>query len=347
MKCFVISPIGQPGSATREHADDVFECVIDPALKKADVNGRRADQVKDVGRITRQMYDDILTSDFCVAVLHDFNPNVFYELAVAHSAGIPVILLSEKGIDPPFDLKDERVFHYDLNPRAIHRGDNIIGLLARIESVRQLKGRREVPFGNNLIPLNATGAELPYVLRNESNATGDYWVQLVGRARERLYLAGIGFTGWRGIPGMREALRATADAGCEIRVLTMDAKNPAFGFMLNPDVTAAGAETQAPSIAETRSWFFSALQGRPKSDIRALEKGILFQQIIVSDDQALISPYLFSSNTGYSPRLDIKKSCPVFDAFLREFNELWNANSSIQQIIEQRRILAEDHARLE
>jgi hypothetical protein len=28
-------------------------------------------------------------------VLHGFNPNVF-ELAIAHSAGIPVVLLSEK-----------------------------------------------------------------------------------------------------------------------------------------------------------------------------------------------------------------------------------------------------------
>jgi hypothetical protein len=183
-----------------------------------------------------------------------------------------------------------------------------------------------VPFGNHLIPLNATGAELPYVLRNETNATADYWLQLVGRARKRLYLAGIGFTGWRGIPGMRAALRATAASGCEIRVLTMDPKNPAFGCMLNPDVTAAGLADQAPSITETRSWFKGALGNAPNSDVRALKRGTLFQQIVVSDDLALISPYLFSSNTGYSPRLDINERCPVFDAFLREFDELWKAN---------------------
>ena len=171
MKCFVISPIGQPGSAVREHADDVFECIIKPALKKADADGQRADQVKDIGRITRQMYEAILTSDFCIAVLHDFNPNVFYELAVAHSAGIPVILLSEKGVDPPFDLKDERVFHYDLAPRAIYRGDNVTALLERVDSVRKLQGRREVPFGNDLIPLSLTAIEHPYVLRSESNAS--------------------------------------------------------------------------------------------------------------------------------------------------------------------------------
>ena len=52
---------------------------------------------------------------------------------------------------------------------------------------------------------------------------------------------------------------------------------------------------------------------------------MLFQQII-SDDQALISPYLFSANTSHSPCLQINESCPVFDAFLREFNELWKAN---------------------
>jgi hypothetical protein len=329
MKCFIISPIGEPGSPAREHADDVLECVIAPALEKAKVAGRRADQVKDVGRITKQMYEDILTSDFCIAVLHGFNPNVFYELAVAHSAGIPVILLSEKGIDPPFDLKDERIFHYDLHPRSIFRGDNALGLLQSIESVRLLNGRREVPFGNNLIPLNATSAELPYALKTETNASADFWFQLVRRAHDRLCLAGIGFTGWRGIPGMREALATAAKAGCAIRVLTMDVKNPAFGYMMNPDVAGSSYSSQPPpDYSETRLWFKSALEGAsdPRSEVRALKKGMLFQQIIISDDQALVSPYLFSSNTGYSPRFDIKASYPVFDAFLREFDTLWEAN---------------------
>jgi hypothetical protein len=328
MKCFIISPIGQPGSATREHADDVFECIIKPALKEADIDGHRADHVKDVGRITKQMYDDILTSDFCIAVLHGFNPNVFYELAVTHSAGIPVILLAEKGIDPPFDLKDERVFHYDLSPRSIYRGDNIRTLLNMIDSVRRLQGKREVPFGNNLIPLNATGAELPYVLKNETSGTAEYWLQVVRLARKRLYLAGIGFTGWKGIPGMRDALGATAASGCEILVLTMDAENPSLGCMLNPDVTAADLASQARSLTETRSWFKGALGGAQRWDVRALRQGMLFQQIMVSDDRAIISPYLFSANTGYSPCLEINESCPVFDAFLREFDALWKANSS-------------------
>jgi hypothetical protein len=327
MKCFIISPIGSPGSPTREHADDVFECVIQPALKEAEVDGRRADQVKDVGRITKQMYDDILTSDFCIAVLHEFNPNVFYELAVAHSAGIPVILLSEKGIDPPFDLKDERVFHYDLAPRSIYRGDNVRTLIAMIDSVRKLRGKREVPFGSNLSPLNAIAADLPYLLKNETSSTAEHWLRFVNRARKRLYLAGIGFTGWKGMPGMRDALRTTAASDCEVRMLTMDGTNPAFSSMLNLDVVAGSLAGLAQSLDESRAWFTDALGDAQKSEVRALKKGMLFQQIIVSDDKAFITPYMFSVNTGYSPCLEIDESCAVFDSFLREFDQLWKANS--------------------
>jgi hypothetical protein len=325
MRCFVISPIGQPGSDTRGHADDVYECIIEPALKAASVDGRRADHIQDVGRITKQMYDDLLSADFCIAVLHGFNPNVFYEVAVAHSSGIPVILLSEQGVNPPFDLKDERVFHYDLGPRTIHRGDNIRGLTTVIEGVRQLQGKREVPFGDNLTPLNAAAANLTYALRKETNAPAEYWLKLVGSARKRLYICGIGLTGWRGMQGMREALGAAAAAGCEIRLLTMDTQNPAFAGMLNPDVAASDAG--GPRLEEARAWFRGAIGNASRSEVRALSKGMIFQQIIICDDQALVSPYLYSAGTGFSPCLELRENCPSFRTFVHEFDELWKANA--------------------
>jgi hypothetical protein len=54
---------------------------------------------------------------------------------------------------------------------------------------------------------------------------------------------------------------------------------------------------------------------------------MLFQQIIVCDDQILVSPYLYSANTGFSPRLDMKATLPAFGAFLREFEYLWKLNA--------------------
>ena len=276
MKCFIISPIGQPGTSERRHADAVLECIIKPALQEAKIDGHRADELTDVGKITKQMYDAILASDFCIAVLHEFNPNVFYELAVAHSAGIPVILLSEQGVNLPFDIKDDRVFHYDLSPLAIYRRENERELLKRIESVQKLQGKREVPFGINLVPLNAVGAELPYLLRTDTNETADFWNKFIGQARERLLLAGISLGGWRTVPGMREALARTAESGCKISVLTMDAANPGLRCMLlNPDVTS-DPKTEADRTASTREWFREVLKNAPHADIRALRNGMLF-----------------------------------------------------------------------
>ena len=234
--------------------------------------------------------------------------------------------MCEKGIDPPFDLKDERVFHYDLSLRAIHRNTNLRSLTEMIESVRRLKGVKTVPFGENLLPLNADAASLPVTVWVETNAPGEYWRNLVGGSRHKLYVAGISFTGWRGIQGMREALSDIGRNGCDVKILTMDVDNLSFHGLLNPDVTGADLQGQRTGIAQARDWFSSALDGAAEAEVRSLRKGSLFQQIIFSDDRCLISPYLYSANTGHSPCMEIQRTSKVFETFLHEFNLLWDAN---------------------
>jgi len=115
-RCFVISPIGEEGSAVRAHADDVLEFIIRPALSRCDVVAVRADQIAESGTITDEMFREIVNADVCVVLLTGFNPNVFYELAVAQSAACPVILLIEKGLALPFDVKDMRCVQYEMVP---------------------------------------------------------------------------------------------------------------------------------------------------------------------------------------------------------------------------------------
>jgi hypothetical protein len=115
-RCFVISPIGEEGSAVRAHADDVLEFIIKPALGRCDVVAVRADQVAESGTITDEMFREIVNADVCVVLLTGFNPNVFYELAIAQSAACPVILLVEKGVALPFDVKDLRCVQYEMVP---------------------------------------------------------------------------------------------------------------------------------------------------------------------------------------------------------------------------------------
>lgn len=115
-RCFVISPIGEEGSVVRAHADDVLEFIIKPALARCDVVAVRSDQMAESGTITEQMFREIVNADVCVVLLTGFNPNVFYELAVAQSAARPVVVLIEKGQPLPFDVKDMRCIQYEMVP---------------------------------------------------------------------------------------------------------------------------------------------------------------------------------------------------------------------------------------
>lgn len=56
--------------------------------------------------------------NLCIADLTNYNPNVFYELAVAQTANRPVIILIKKGQKLPFDVSDLRCVTYDLEIRS-------------------------------------------------------------------------------------------------------------------------------------------------------------------------------------------------------------------------------------
>ena len=48
--CFLISPIGDDGSDTRKQADDLYELIVEPALRAHDFEIVRADKERQTGR---------------------------------------------------------------------------------------------------------------------------------------------------------------------------------------------------------------------------------------------------------------------------------------------------------
>ena len=113
--CFVISPIGQPGSEKRRKADDVFDLIIEAALEKFDFDVWRADHKYTSTDIVEEMVNDIQTSDLCVIDMTDLNPNVMYEFGRRHETGKPFITLIDKNqLDTlPFDTASIRTIAYD------------------------------------------------------------------------------------------------------------------------------------------------------------------------------------------------------------------------------------------
>jgi len=113
--CFVISPIGEPGSAERIRSDEVFDLIIAPVAQRYSLDAFRSDHMQTGGRqITSEVISQLLTARIVVADLTGPNANVFYELGIRHSAQLPVILLGEKDAPIPFNVHGLRVIQYTL-----------------------------------------------------------------------------------------------------------------------------------------------------------------------------------------------------------------------------------------
>jgi len=112
--CFVISRIGSEESEERRHADQLLKHIITPCLEE-EFKIVRADGEASPNQITKSIIKNIVEADLVIADLTGYNPNVFYELAVRHTIGKPVIQLLEKGNEIPFDISNVRTIFYTLD----------------------------------------------------------------------------------------------------------------------------------------------------------------------------------------------------------------------------------------
>lgn len=90
-ECFFIAPIGAPGSDERKRSDGVLKYIVQRAAEKVGLHAVRADELGEPGLITSQVIEHILNAKAAVADLTGANPNVYYELAVRHTAQLPVV----------------------------------------------------------------------------------------------------------------------------------------------------------------------------------------------------------------------------------------------------------------
>jgi hypothetical protein len=106
--CFVICPIGGPGTEIRERSDAILNYIISPVVQGFGYEALRADKISETGMITNQVIEHLLEDPLVVADLTDHNANVYYELAIRHVVKKPVVHIIEHSQTPPFDTKDIR-----------------------------------------------------------------------------------------------------------------------------------------------------------------------------------------------------------------------------------------------
>lgn len=93
----------------------VFSTVIRPLGTELRYMVTRADTTLNQRAIMQDVIEGIQRADVVIADLTGRNPNVFYELGLAHALSKPVVLLAQSTDDIPFDLGAYRAVIYDVD----------------------------------------------------------------------------------------------------------------------------------------------------------------------------------------------------------------------------------------
>ncbi len=147
--CFVIAPIGENGSETRERSDLVLDHIIQPAVESFGYKAVRADNIDRPGIITTQVIQYVLDAHLVIADLTERNPNVFYELAIRHITRKPFIQIMQEGEGIPFDIAATRIIPVDHNHlgKAAEAREKI---KAQIESLEANPQDLETPISTSV-----------------------------------------------------------------------------------------------------------------------------------------------------------------------------------------------------
>jgi hypothetical protein len=115
-RCFVIGPIGGEDSEHRIHADWLFTGIIKPIFDNhfPEFRVERADKIPTPGMVSGQIINRLYEVELVIADLSFHNANAFYEMAIRHNVGKPIIHMIRKAEPIPFDVIPHRAIPFSV-----------------------------------------------------------------------------------------------------------------------------------------------------------------------------------------------------------------------------------------
>ncbi|GHV83231.1 hypothetical protein AGMMS50212_05710 [Spirochaetia bacterium] len=97
----------------------IYEDHVKKIFKAKQLKIGRADDFFSNGSIISDIWTAIRNAKIIVADCTGRNPNVFYEIGIAHTLSKETVLISQSIEDIPFDLRHLRIIIYEYNPRGM------------------------------------------------------------------------------------------------------------------------------------------------------------------------------------------------------------------------------------
>jgi len=111
----------------------VYEDHIRAVANRLGITVTRADDFFAANSIMSDVWNAITRAQVLIADCTGRNPNVFYELGIAHTIGKPVILIAQSKDDIPFDVQHIRTILYDFTPRGMRDFETAFEATLRLE----------------------------------------------------------------------------------------------------------------------------------------------------------------------------------------------------------------------
>jgi DNA repair exonuclease SbcCD ATPase subunit len=123
-----------------EEFEKLYEKTIVPTLEEQGYEVNKADSTDTQRAILEDIIKGITDADLIIADLTGENPNVFYELGVAHGLGVPTVLIAQDVTELPFDLSAYNTIEYSPMHYEIEKFEDELSRIARNSD--------EIDFGN-------------------------------------------------------------------------------------------------------------------------------------------------------------------------------------------------------
>ena len=246
--CFLIAPIGAPGSDTRRRTDRFEKHILVEALSGLQFNVVRADKIAASGMITNQIMKEILSADLAVVDLTDHNPNVFYEMGIRHVTRRPIVHVKQKGTTIPFDNANMRTLDYDFEIDNLEH--TVTSLRTTIES--SFETEAENPFSaatETFLTIRGKGTARAFQsldILDGFEALSRHFAFLLSQAQPGTLYWGQTVGGGAFPEGAENILRSAIDKGASIKLIVNE--NPPNSERILAVLKALSAPDQVKAI---------------------------------------------------------------------------------------------------
>jgi hypothetical protein len=308
-KAFVIMPFKEPINAC-------YKNVFKPALIAAGYTVHRVDEIYKPNVIIRDIQKSVMDADLILCELTGRNPNVLYELGLAHAVGKPAILVTRNKKDVPFDLSHIRYIPYDT---AIPGwGEKLKSDITRSAESVALSGQS---CFQPLMPEKIGVDEI--VAYHPNGCQGD--LGFLGSSNQ---IAMLSIT-LRGLLEYTAVLKkAMTFKNANVRLLIL---NPESRFLRQRAEQEGGEQRIDQIISESKSTIDRAkelvklikISQRPASLELRLYDTMPYCKCFITEVLVRYMPYLMHDRSGCTPAIDIVPSGQSRNQLDAHFDSLW------------------------